>query len=118
MSFRSSLRFALTGVRYAFQHERNFRIHLCLGVLALALAAGLRISWVEWLFVVTAIASVLVLEIVNTIFELLVDLLQPRIHDYAGAIKDLTAAAVLIASVSALIVGVIIFLPRIFERIL
>lgn len=116
-NFRSSVRYALRGVGYVYAHERNFRIHVSLAMAALVLAIALNISALQWLFVTTAIASVLALEIVNTIFETVIDLIQPRAHHYAGLIKDLMAAAVLIASLSALIVGAIIFIPLIFSRI-
>lgn len=114
-NFQSSLRFALRGVGYVILHERNFRIHTVFAVLAVALSVVLRISALQWLFVITAITSVIALEIVNTMFEVIVDLLQPRIHHYAGLIKDLMAATVLIASLSALIVGAIIFIPLILH---
>lgn len=117
MSFRHSLRFALNGLRFIYRDERNFRIHAAFAVSAVALSILLRISTVQWLFVLTAIASVLALEIVNTVFEKVVDLFQPRVHHYAGVIKDLMAAAVLIASFSALLVGSIIFIPLIISRL-
>ncbi|MBI4092960.1 MAG: diacylglycerol kinase family protein [Candidatus Kerfeldbacteria bacterium] len=116
-NFLSSLRFAIQGVRHVFKHERNFRIHTIFALFALFLAVLLRISITQWLFVITAIASVLVLEIVNSIFERLLDLVQPRAHHYVAAIKDLMAAAVVVASISALAVGLIIFLPLIILRL-
>ncbi len=117
MSFRRSLRFAFRGIRYVYRHERNFRIHTGFTVAALALATALGISSTQWLFVITAIVSVLALEIVNTMFERVVDMFQPRVHEYAGAVKDLMAAVVLLASGSALIVGIIIFLPLLISRL-
>lgn len=116
-NFRTSLRYAVTGLRYVYQQERNFRIHLALAGVAIALAIGLRISASHWLFVITSIVSVLALEIVNTVFEKLLDLFHPRVHHYAAIVKDLMAAAVLVASVSAVIVGVVIFIPRLINLI-
>lgn len=115
-NLRLSLRYAIRGLRYVYTHERNFRIHLALALLAIALGIFLTISTIQWLFLITAIASVLALEIVNTIFEKVVDIFQPRVHHYAAAIKDLMAAAVLIASISALVVGVLIFVPRLLSQ--
>jgi len=59
---------------------------------------------------------VLIMELINTVFERVVDILKPRIHPYARVIKDLMAATVLITSIVAVIVGVIIFYPYIQER--
>lgn len=113
----SSFRFAFRGVRQVYQQERNFRIHTVLGGCALILAVLLEASATQWLFIITAIASVLILEVVNTTFEHLLDMIHPRVHEYAAAIKDLMAAAVLLASISAVVVGVIIFIPLILTRI-
>ncbi|MBI4089931.1 MAG: diacylglycerol kinase family protein [Candidatus Kerfeldbacteria bacterium] len=116
MPFRRSLTFALKGLRYVYLHERNFRIHVWLAVAAVGLAALLRASATQWLFVTTAIASVLALEVINTVFEKMIDLIHPRVHHYAGTIKDLVAAAVLVASLSALIVGALVYVPLIRSR--
>jgi len=115
-NFGQSLRYAARGIKYIYQHERNFQIHTVFALTALILGIWLGISETEWLFVVTAIASVLALELINTIFERFVDMFQPRVHHYAEVIKDLMAGAVLIASLSALAVGTIIFLPYIITR--
>lgn len=117
MSFKQSVRFALQGLRYVYRHERNFRVHVAFSVVAVVLSLLLDISVTQWIFVITAIASVFVLEIVNTVFETVLDILHPRVHHYAGAIKDLMAAAVLVASVSALMVGCFIFIPIIISRL-
>lgn len=116
-NFGQSLKYAARGIKYIFQHERNFQIHTVFGLLAIGLGVWLRISETEWLFVLTAIASVLALEMINTIFERFVDMFQPRVHHYAEVIKDLMAGAVLVASLSALVVGTIVFLPHIITRI-
>ena len=57
----------------------------------------------------------LILEIINTIFERLLDLLKPRLHQYVKDIKDMTAAAVFISSLAAIIIGLIIFLPPLIQ---
>lgn len=115
-NLRASVRYAARGIVYVFRHERNFQIHIALGILAIILGYVLQISLTQWLFILTAIASVLALEMINTIFEKFVDMFQPRIHQYAATIKDLMAGAVLMASLSALLVGAIIFLPIIISR--
>jgi diacylglycerol kinase len=110
-NFGRSLRNAIRGLAYIYQTERNFQIHLVFAVLAILLSVALSISVIQWLFILTAIASVLTLEIVNTVFEKLIDLFQPRIHHYAGIIKDLMAATVLVATCAALLIGALIFIP-------
>lgn len=116
MTFRRSLTFALKGLHYVYVHERNFRIQFGLAVIAVSVAFLLEASVTQWLFVITAIASVLALEVVNTVFEKVIDLIHPRVHHYAGTIKDLVAAAVLVASLSALTVGALVFIPLIRSR--
>ncbi|MFH0829172.1 MAG: diacylglycerol kinase family protein [Candidatus Kerfeldbacteria bacterium] len=117
MIFIRSIRHALRGIRYTFEHERNFRIHIVIALIVITLAITLQVSPIQWLFIITAIASVLALEIVNTVFEKVVDMFQPRVHEYAAIIKDLMAAAVLVASLSALIVGSLIFIPLLITRL-
>lgn len=115
-NFRKSVRYAARGLAYVFRHERNFQIHIAIAAAAVILGIGLRISVTQWLFVLSAIGSVLALEMVNTIFEKFVDLFQPRIHHYAEVIKDLMAGAVLLAATTSFLIGVIIFIPALLTR--
>jgi diacylglycerol kinase len=92
----------------------NFRIHLIAALGAICLACYFRISVIEWLVLVAAIALVLSAEALNTAIERTVDLLEPERHPGAGDAKDLAAAAVLIASLCSLIVGIILFGPRLW----
>lgn len=110
-SFVRSLRHAWRGARLAFQSERNFRIQLCFALAALAAAAAFPLTTGERIIVMVVTLSVLVLELLNTTVERLVDLMKPRLIDVAGDIKDLMAAAVLLASAFAVIIGLVIFLP-------
>jgi diacylglycerol kinase len=91
----------------------NFRIHLITGLGAICLACYFRLSAVEWLVLIAAIALVLTAEALNTALERMVDLLEPERHPVARDAKDLAAAGVLMASLLALIVGVILFGPRV-----
>ena len=107
-----SFGFAFRGVVYATKTQLNFRIHL--GATAIAAAMGLffHISGYEWLWVGLCITIVLVTEIFNTMIETLVDLVSPGYDEKAGRIKDMSAGAVVIAAAFALIVGLVIFLPK------
>ena len=106
-----SLRHASRGLLLAFRTERSFRIHVAaaLGVVLICLIAPLHRWERALLFLVTA--SVLVLELVNSMVERLTDLVKPRMHSYVRDIKDMMAAAVLVASIFAAALGVLILWP-------
>lgn len=108
----NSFLFAFKGLIYAFKTQLNFKVHSCSALIAIILALYLKISYSDWLWISLAIALVLILELLNTAIEVLVDLVSPEKNAKAGAIKDLAAAAVLIASIFALITGLIIFVPK------
>lgn len=106
--FFRSMRHAFRGVRRALAMENSFRIHIAV---ALAVIFGLlvfRLPMIETAILVLLIASILALELMNTVVERFVDILEPRVHPYAGMIKDLMSAAVLIMSVAAIIIGAMI----------
>ena len=110
-SLPSAFRNAFVGIG-DFLRERNSRIHLLAGVAAVALAAALRISGVEWAVIVLTIALVLTAEALNCAIERVVDLASPGRHELARQAKDLAAGAVLIASIAACVIGAIVFVPR------
>jgi diacylglycerol kinase len=97
--------------------QPNFRIQIAASLCALAFGLLFQIPAVEWLILVITITVVLTVEGVNTAIEKMVDLCQPTRHPSARDVKDLSAAAVLLASTGALIVGVLLFGPR-FARLL
>ena len=107
--------YAFTGLTIAIQGEWNFRIQIALGILALTLGVFFDIHTFEWLFIFGAIGLVLSAELMNTALEELCDMLKPTHDPHVAKIKDLAAAAVFIASLAALSIGVIIFLPKIFS---
>lgn len=110
-SLIKSIQYASKGVRVVFQTEQNFRIQLVIG--ALVLVAALFFHFPTWKIIILllVIGSVLILELVNSIFERLVDAFKPRIHQYVGEMKDIMAATVLIASIGAVIMGLLLFWP-------
>jgi len=103
------------GLSVVFRSERNFRIHLVLLALALALGFVVDLSGAEWLAVVLCSALVLVAETFNSALEYLADALRPEIHPAVGRAKDASAGAVLLAAVAAAIVGAIVFLPKLWH---
>ncbi len=105
--------YAFSGVKTALKEEPNFKVHIFIAVLAIVLGYLLKLASVEWLVLTLTIAMVLMLELMNTSLEALVDIVSPEIQEKARAAKDVAAASVLFASISAVIIGLIVFLPKI-----
>jgi diacylglycerol kinase len=109
-----SFGFAINGIRIGFRDETNFQIQVAMALASIILGVYFQVSIAEWLFVFGAIGLVLTAELLNTALEELCDMLKDT-HDPAVAkIKDLAAGAVLCASLCALVIGLIIFLPKFF----
>lgn len=113
-----SFGFAWEGVRYLFRHEPNARIHLLLSVAAVALAAGLGFSGVEWAILALTIGVVFAAEALNTAIEVLTDLVSPDYHPKAKAAKDVAAAAVTLVALAAVGVGLFLYLPKLMALLL
>lgn len=107
-----SFHFALAGLAYLLRTQRNARIEAAIGFLAVVAGAALGLSATEWAVLVLTICLVLILEGLNTALELAVDLASPDTHPKAKAAKDLAAGTVLIAAIGALVVGVLLFGPK------
>jgi len=114
--FSRSMRHALRGLWYAFRHEKNFQNELVIAILVVIAMVYLKLSREAMVALIFMIMMVLIMELINTIFERVVDILKPRVHPYARLIKDLMAATVLITSIVSVVVGIIIFYPYIIER--
>ena len=104
-----SFAFALHGFLVALKEQRNLRIHLFISALVLAVAYLLEINFLEFSILLLCMGLVISLELVNSSIEGLVDLISPEKKALAGKIKDISAAAVLVAAVTASLVGIIIF---------
>lgn len=116
-NFFESMNHALDGISYTATHERNFRIETCIAFIVSILGVILHISLIEWTILVLVIAMVLSLEIVNTAIERNVDLVTKEYRELARIAKDASAGAVLVMSMFSLIIGILIFLPKIIEII-
>lgn len=103
-----SFQCAINGIKYLLRGQ-NFVIETILGLLAIALAILLDVSHFELIAVLLIVLLVLILEVINTIFERIIDILQPRLHPFARVIKDMMAGAVLIASLGSVVIGFVIF---------
>lgn len=108
----NSFSYAINGLKYTFKTQLNFKIHCLAATAAVILGLILGLNQNEWLWIIFSISLVVILELVNTSIEMLVDLVSPERHPKAGAIKDIAAAAVLIAALTALIIGLFIFVPK------
>ena len=115
--FVESMGNALRGMRFLFRTQRNVVIHFFFGILAILVGIALSITTVEMIILILVISSVIVLEFVNTAIEEVVNMLLIHRKMRAMVAKDIAAAAVLISSITAVIVGILIFAPRIADMI-
>jgi len=107
--FWAAFNYAFQGIVYATRTQRNMRVHLVAGALALFATLYLRLERAYVALVVIAIALVLAAELVNTAVEAIVDLMTVAHHPLAKIAKDAAAGAVLVASLAALVVGYLAF---------
>ncbi len=110
-NIRESFRFASSGLWYALRTQRNVRIHLIIAAGVVALGLWLDLSPTRWAVLVLTIGFVLASEMLNTVVEALVDLVSPGYHPLAKMVKDVTAGAVLLASIISVIVGLLVLGP-------
>ena len=108
-SFRRSFLFALQGFRTAVRTERNIKVMLGGGAFALVMGIILRLDLVSWAIILLCCGVVIAAELLNTAIETVVDLVSPEFHPLAGQAKDIAAAASWVLSLTAAVVGVIVY---------
>jgi diacylglycerol kinase (ATP) len=108
----ASFDYALKGLVYAVKTQRNMRIHMIIAMMVIIISLFLNLSRVELIILVITISLVLITELMNTASELMVNLITEEHHPLAKIIKDMTAGAVLFSSISAVIVGYLIFIKK------
>ena len=113
-----SFSYAFKGLKVLIINEYNSRVHLFFSISVIILGAYLKISSIEWLFIVASIGIVISMGAINSVVESLTDFISPNYHKLIKKTKDLAAASVLISACSAFITGLIIFLPKITNLIL
>jgi len=114
-----SFKYAWAGVRYAFQTQRNFRIHVFLATLAITLGILLQLAAVEMAVIGLTVGAVLTMELLNTAIESVVDLtVKQNYHELAKIAKDCAAAAVLISAIVSIGVAGSLILPKLWLKIL
>ncbi|WP_043933916.1 diacylglycerol kinase family protein [Bacillus sp. EB01] len=110
-----SFGYAFSGIAGAVRKERNIQIHISISIIVVILSIATSISRMEWLFVLMAIGGMLSLELVNTAVERTVDLVTKDFHPLAKQAKDIAAGAVLIYAVLSVLIGLIIFIPKVMK---
>src|SRR5215467_1876414 len=112
--FIAGFGYAFSGLVYVLRTQLNMRVHLSIALLALLTGLILRISAIEFAIIFLTIIIVLVAEMFNTVLELCVNLASPQYHPLAKIAKDVSAGAVLLSAIFAVIIGLFIFVPHLW----
>jgi len=112
-----SFKFAFNGIRILFVNEHNAWLHLAATVLVIITGIAFKISILEWAAVFIAIGLVFTAEAINTSIEKLSDFVSPERRSSIKEVKDLASAGVLISAITALLIGLIVFIPKILTLI-
>ncbi|MFD2446104.1 diacylglycerol kinase family protein [Bacillus sp. CGMCC 1.16607] len=112
--FADTFKFAIEGICCSIFQERNMRIHIIISLLVVFIGYCLSINRTEWMFILFAIGGMLALEMINSAIERVVDLVTDyQFHSLAKQAKDIAAGAVLTYAFLSIIIGMIIFIPKI-----
>ena len=114
-NFFDSFKHAFAGIWHGIKTARNLQFDLCFFILVIICGFIFQISITEWLAVLICSALVMSLELVNSAIEDAVNLAMPDIHPLAKASKDVAAGAVLLAAIMSVVIGLIIFIPKIIS---
>ncbi|KLT67357.1 diacylglycerol kinase family protein [Pedobacter sp. BMA] len=109
-----SFKYAFGGLWCFIKNDHNGRVHLFAALLSIALSWYLHISALEWIAILLVIILVIAAEIFNSSIEKLSDVVSPAYHPKIKVVKDLAAAGVLLMAFLAIVVGTIVFLPKLF----
>lgn len=110
-----SFGFAFEGIATFFKTQHNARIHSVAAVVVIVLGFILDVNVTEWCLLIAIIALVMLSEMVNTAIEFLTDLVSPDYHPLAKKAKDVAAGAVFVAAMAAVVIGLIVFIPRVID---
>jgi len=111
----AGFRYAFNGLKILIKEEHNARIHLFIAFCVLIAGVVFQISTIEWIAVIFCIGWVFALELINSAIENTADMISKEKHESIKKIKDLSAGAVLIAAIVSAIIGLVIFLPKVFR---
>lgn len=112
-----SFGYAFQGIGFAFRTQANLRIHIVISALVILAGLWLQVSVVEWAILTVTMMSVLSAELFNTALEAALDRVSTEEHPLAKVAKDSAAGAVLIGAIGAVIIGLLIFGPKLLALI-
>ena len=110
-----SFKYAFKGIAYLFVSQPHARFHAVAAIAVVLLGLWLQIDRTDWALLTLSIGGVLMAEAFNTALEELTDLVSPEYHLLAGRTKDVAAGAVLLFAMAALVVGGLIFIPKLLQ---
>ena len=113
----SSLKFAFDGLKYAYKNEQSMTVHIIITILVIIFGVIFEISSLEWIVVVFCVGVMMCLELVNTSIEAAVDLVTEKYNEKAKVAKDVAAAVSVIFCFTSIIIGLIIFVPKVIDFI-
>ena len=113
-----SFGYAGRGIRIVFGTEANMKIHITIAVLVIVCGFGFSISLIEWMLCLLCVGLVFSAEMINTAIENVVDLASPKLHPLAGKAKDIASGAVLICAIISVIIGLLIFVPKVWALLI
>ncbi len=109
-----SIGFAFKGAYHLITREDSVKVQFVIGIIMTIAGFYFELSTTEWMIQILVIALIMAIEGINTAIEEIADFIHPEFHNKIGLIKDIGAGAVFIFAIAALIVGLIIYLPKIF----
>ena len=112
-----SFSYAFNGLRTVIKEEHNSRIHIIVSLIVIVCGFIFQISIIEWMLLCFAIGFVISIEILNSAIENLADFVSPEYHNLIKKVKDIAAASVLVSTISSVVIGILIFLPKIIVLI-
>ncbi len=116
-NFFIALKNAFNGIKFVLKNERNFKVQVFLAIVAIFISGFLKINLIEWAIIVLTIFIVFLTEIFNTAIENVTDMITLEYNEKAKIVKDISAGAVVLTSIASIIIGGLIFLPKILKII-
>ena len=112
-----SFKYAMNGIKLCINNEQNMFIHFTVATLVVIGAIVFKISKLEWILCILMISLVLASELINTAIEAVCDLVTDKENKHIKIAKDTAAGAVLVFSISAALIGLLIFVPKVLEMV-
>lgn len=112
-----SFKYAMEGIVASFKSEKNMKIHVLVMILVIIAGFFLKLNLIEWFICIILFAIVISGELFNTAIETIVDMVMPEKNDKAKLAKDVSAGAVLVLAIGAIVIGLIIFVPKLLMYI-